>query len=924
MKSVGDSSPGVFSIDVYLRTVRAAISTGVALEQALEAFVPEQLREDVRARWDADRVTLEPVAVLSSGGPRKWFDEYDPADGYYWPRLREWLLLEKGRSESTIDALDTSTDKILSMLEDPRPSGPSGFQVRGLVIGYVQSGKTANFSALIAKAYDAGYRIVIVLSGLHNSLRRQTQLRLEDELGLVPATAERRGVGTAEPGREIVRMTGPEVWQDFHPGTVDPSLLQGTVPLILIMKKNASVLRRLVNWLEDRPPISPPVLVIDDEADQASINTGGNRQALDEIVDLQPEDIDAAADSMEAVSAQAQADEVDPSVINGLVRRLLHRLKRASYVGYTATPFANVLINHEALDREVAEDLYPRDFIVSLPQPHGYVGAERLFGRAALAGEGGRDVHGLDVIRRVGDHDARLLAPSRGAPPVDSLPRGLETALMDFVMAMAARDTRVAAAPASAMLVHGSQYTYQQDVIAALVRDRLAVLRQRWRYDQDNTRAEFEKRWLEEFEPVTRGVDESRVMQFSQIEDAVSRIFRTELPVLVLHNRSTDELDYERNPHLRAVVVGGNKLSRGLTIEGLLVSYYVRRANYFDTLLQMGRWFGYREDYVDLTRLWTTRDLTDRFRDLATAEEDLRREIRLYEVLGKTPRDFAPRIRAHETMRITARNRMGAAREISYDYSGILAQTILFRLHDRAWLQENLEATRAFLSSLGPPNAVGADGLPAWQDIDWRAIEQFLGGEQGYQTHEDSARSALQLREYIAAQAKHHELVRWRVAVRGRRALDPELGDEDLNIAAWGRVPCISRAREATSDASIGSLVNPATRGEPGGGDEEIGLTDEDRACAVAAAARGVSYSVALRQQRPPEEGLLLLYPISRWSRPRDVSANADRKKEPKRRLFDDPMREGLTVIGLAIAFPASDSLATVRYVVGSAGPVTG
>ena len=155
------------------------------------------------------------------------------------------------------------------------------------------------------------------------------------------------------------------------------------------------------------------------------------------------------------------------------------------------------------------------------------------------------------------------------------------------------------------------------------------------------------------------------------------------MPHPMLTDRADDELDYENHPNIRAIVVGGNKLSRGLTIEGLLVSYYVRPAGYFDTLLQMGRWFGYRQSYVDLTRLWTTEELRMRFRDLATAEESLRREIRLYDVLGKTPREFAPRIMAHATMQITARNRMGSAREVSTDYSGALVQTTLFRLRRR-------------------------------------------------------------------------------------------------------------------------------------------------------------------------------------------------------------------------------------------------
>ncbi len=793
------------------------------------------------------------------------------------------------------------------MLEDARTGGPEAFQVRGLVVGYVQSGKTANFSALAAKGVDAGYRIVIVLSGLHNSLRRQTQLRLEDELGLVPSQPGRPTVGLAEAGQEIVRMTGPETWADFHPGTADPSLLQGTVRLILVVKKNASVLRRLVKWLEDRQPIAPPVLVIDDEADQATINTGGNREPevpLEDLLDLSDEDVDGGTKS-----ESAQREETDPSVINGLIRRLLLRMNRAAYIGYTATPFANVLIDRDALDREVGADLYPADFIVSLPMPPGYVGTERLFGRSALAGEED-GLPPLDVIRRVPDHEADLLSSGRQAPPIDAIPPSLEMALLDFVLAMAARDTRLGGMPATSMLIHGSPYTYQQLALADQVRASLGVLRQHWRYDLATSRPRFVARWESEFQPLCAAMDPSRALTFEEIEPALNRNFRNELPVLVLNTRTQDELDYERQPDIRAVVVGGNKLSRGLTIEGLVVSYYVRPAIYFDTLLQMARWFGYREDYVDLTRLWTTDELRTRFRDLATAEEALRREIRLYDVLGKTPRDFAPRIMAHATMQITARNRMGSARELNVDYNGSLIQTINFQLRRRAWLEGNLAATRTFLSGIGPPNAVAQDGLPTWAEVDWRAVLNFL---ESYQTYAGASKVSSQLlREYIHAQAsKARELTRWWVSVRGRQSVDPVLGSENLAIPDWNDVACLNRARERDSEFSIGTLVNPVSRGATGG-DEEVGI----EAAAVAHAreysvTNDISYALSLRRQRSPDEGLLLIYPISRHSRPLRGDGHP---------LFDNLERDGETVIGIAMAFPFSDSEATVRYVVGSAG----
>ncbi len=177
-------------------------------------------------------------------------------------------------------------------------------------MGYVESGKTANFCALIAKAADVGYKLVIVLSGIHNSLRLQTQHRADRALGLDPS-----GVPEPEAGRRWIGLTTADLYGDFRPGTIDANVLQGNEHVLMVVKKNATVLRRLTRWMEHRAPTSLPVLIIDDEADQASINTGGNRPSLDEETDLGPEDVD----DLEA------EDELDPSVINRLVRTLVRK-----------------------------------------------------------------------------------------------------------------------------------------------------------------------------------------------------------------------------------------------------------------------------------------------------------------------------------------------------------------------------------------------------------------------------------------------------------------------------------------------------------------------------------------------------------------------------------------------------------------------
>lgn len=343
---------------------------GFTLEQALEE-VPEDLRARLRDLIESEaseRRFYRPGATLRRGGPKVWFESWDPAEGYHWPRLRSYLIDRKGWSPRDVEALDVSSDDVLKHLEDPRldaEQSKTAFRVQGLVLGYVQSGKTANFTSLIAKSADRGYRLIIVLSGIHNSLRSQTQRRLDLELGLV---ADPKGVGLPEDSQAWWRITSSELNGDFKPGTDAGPLQQGSRG-IMVVKKNATVLRRLVAWLEGRVPSDLPVLIIDDEADQASINTV-----------IGADEVDLGSDTGDVPASE----ELDPSTINGLIRELLGRFNRVSYVAYTATPFANVLIDPDVDSTRHGSDLFPNDFMISLPRPPAYVGAERLFGRPAL------------------------------------------------------------------------------------------------------------------------------------------------------------------------------------------------------------------------------------------------------------------------------------------------------------------------------------------------------------------------------------------------------------------------------------------------------------------------------------------------------------------------------------------------------------
>jgi hypothetical protein len=892
----------------YLRVVNTAVDSNVhgSFEDALTAIVPTNLRDAVRQlhQQQATQQIRRVRGVSAEGGPKSWFDDWDPAGGYYWPRQRQYLLDQVGRSPEAVEATDDDSDRVLSYLEDPRETGPGAFGTRGLVIGHVQSGKTENFSALIAKAADVGYQVVIVLSGVHNGLRQQTQRRLERELGLENVTP---GVGQPTPGLRWNNPTTADLDGDFVPGTSDPSILQGNEKVIFIVKKWHTVLARLVKFVREADvPAGLPVLIIDDEADQASVNTGGNRQPLPDLIDAEEPPVNLE-------------NETDPSRTNRLIRELLGLFGRVAYVAYTATPFANVLIDHRAEDREVYEDLYPKDFMLTLfPRPE-YVGAARLFGRDSLDGtpEGTQD--GLDVIRFVPDFDLPMVTP-QGVKLQDflpSVPPSLEQAIVDWLLATAGMLARADGDRPSAMLIHVHQRTDVQNALAPQVAEVVREIRNSWRYDKDGPlRGEMSARWDEDFRTVTRRIDAARDMPFEGVEEHIDRLLKEGVPVLALNSKSDAVLDYEQDPNIKAVLIGGNRLSRGMTLEGLMVSYYVRETPYMDTLLQMGRWFGYREWYVDLTRLWTTPELASWFRDIALREDELREQILQAERDHLTPLQVGPRIRSHPAMMVTAQNKMGAGRQERLSYAGRMIQTTRFRLDQREWLEQNLASARDLLAALGEPGR-DESGVPLWAGVPWELVHGFL---LAYKTVQDrTSFDAEAAARYVEAQVGHNELVSWKVAIATQTRLNERLGSVNLAVVGMGEVNTISRTRLNSDKNSIGVLTNPANRaGATRQGDEEIGLSDEAILHARQEFADGRYERIrsALLAQRPPSEGLLLIYPISRYSQPRSGS-------DTRLALFEHPDDEGETVIGAALAFPPSDSAATVEYVAGSVAQET-
>ena len=865
-----------------LGIVRLLVSSGVNREDAINnPAIPSELKQlilDMLAR--EENIILEPARMLVSGERRnEWLNQKDRSSWYYWPTLRTYLLGHKNWSSASARSLDETTDRILMQMEDP---STERFDVRGLVVGYVQSGKTANYTALMAKAVDVGYRLVIVLSGIDNGLRRQTQIRLNKEL--VGYTDDRLDSVPLPPmEKQWVQFTTEELGGDFQRGYANYATLLGTQPILLVIKKWGSVLRKLIAWLETAPEEvrrAMPVLMIDDEADLASVDTRGSYQLENDPL---PDDYE------------------EPSVINGLIRELLKIFQRRVYVAYTATPFANILIPHDTFDPQVESDLYPKDFIVDLPKAEGYFGAEELFGRRdSITGE---EVGGLDVVRHVPSDEYIDLREG-------FLPASLETAMLDFVLAGAGRAQRGQANLPCTMLLHGSQLVIKQKEMTDLVSRRFSEFRDEWRYQRNyGIRQRLMDRWQQEFRPIIQLNHPERDVPYDQIEPYIGSFFEA-IGVREINSRTGEVLDYEHEPGLKAIAVGGNRLSRGLTLEGLLVSYFFRPSITYDTLMQMGRWFGFRGGYEDLTRIYMTSWIAGWFSDLALAEHELRQDIRRYEAEFVTPTELGVRIVKHPAMLVTSRLKQRHARSliVEQSYSNQVMQTIHFpfqKLEDlQQLLEHNFASSRTFLGNLPAP--VWEIQGPVWKDVNPSFILDYL---QNYRVDQEGRNISIPLiTTYIQRQNEIGELINWTVAIRGREIPDLVLGQVEMGLGKT--IPMIGRNRLAGDPTSLGVITNP--------GDEQIGLSEEQHARA-AELEQGVEQPLganpAGRLVREPTNGLLIIYPVSRFS------GHERQPRQSRRPIYDDPSAPGCNdVLCIAISFPKSANALSIvgEYVLGT------
>lgn len=814
---------------------------GKSVEQAVEeAGVPMHLREQVTKYFAPPLDIVSPDMIVNSQNIPRCNPGTDSLQQYFGA-FQRFLIDERRWPKATVSTLsETSLDLVRRL---PKPDAIGTFQGRGLVVGYIQSGKTANMAALMARAADEGYKLFIVLGGFWKDLRAQTQRRLDQEVvGESDDPADGPYVQHDAAIPKWVRLTQSGLEGDFRAG---PNDLNPQTPKLAVIKKNKRI-DSLVRWLEKSPvPLSElPAIIIDDEADQGSIDTNYGR--FDE-----------------------DGEPIDPSRTNSRIRELLRLLPKCVYIGFTATPFANVLI-----DSSVEDDLYPRDFIATLPEPPGYFGPRKLFGLGMEPSDLSpipSHKTPIDLIRHIGEDD--LDALDKVILSGGSCPEMLSNALLSFILSSCGRLARGHDRHHFSMLVHTSHRTQPHHIFADTIDQELQLLRNAAirpkSFPEIMSRAQ--KMWELDFQRVTaEQKDPDLVMyDFDTIWKFAESLTKS-VEIKVVNSDSDDELDYTGHPK-RYIVVGGNRLSRGLTLEGLCVSVFTRDANQYDTLLQMGRWFGYRPQYYDLTRIFVEAQLSERFAELARVEEELRADLSKYaqQPDPPTPLQLKPIIRSHPTMAVTSRMKMGAGRPVYISFQNTIQQTVAFPIENKSLLRKNLEAAQAFISGLPDgKQSVSDEGAHIWTDVPSPFVLEFLQAYEFSREARDVNRQ--NLASYISRQNNRKELTLWDIVVpRGNPKLEPFKWTKEILTRKIIRIPMTTR--------SVRVLSSPS----------DIKSWQE----------------ITGRDMKDPTRGCLMLYLIDRES-----GLGGDIK-------FFQNLSDAEDILGLVLIFPESQSHETIEYI---------
>lgn len=791
-------------------------------------------------------------------------------DPFYWDRYQTELH-KQGWAPKVVTALDKVTGEILDLMGNP--NGEDGWPRRGLVMGDVQSGKTSNYTGLICKAADAGYKLVILLTGTLESLRRQTQERLDsgfvglDSSGVVNRNRHHRkiGVGLINGARDAAVFTS--TIGDFKTATVNQlgfRLKNYSEPVLLVVKKNKRILENLTDWLitfnaNHGGRINLPLLVIDDEADNASVNTN---------------------------PAKATA-------INGGIRSLLKVFPRSSYVGFTATPFANVFINPDTTDAIDGDDLFPRDFIYALDAPTNYVGARQIFGDDSL----------LDCLRHINDADICFPRGQKSDSTIDGVPPSMIEAVGCFLVVNAIMDLRKGLPRHRSMLINVSHFTLIQNQVKDAIFELLRKMQEDIRnYASLSTNEALKNATLATLHGIFDSEYSGSGVSWTEVQSALTA---ATLPIEV---RSVNQksgaasLDYSlyKQNGLRVIAVGGNSLARGLTLEGLCVSYFHRGTQMYDALLQMGRWFGYRPGYEDLFRIWITEESANWYSHVSEATDELRSEIRRMQVSRLKPVDFGLRVRAHpDSLLITARNKMRDSEEIEHLMSISnegLESTRLLR--DPNVIIGNFKAAQRLVEQVllaGIANSTSRE-YPLWVGVDKVLIVEFL---RKFDSHPLNLKLQTSALANFIESSNDEKLLKWDVSIPS---------GSELEYSLIPGVDVRRRKRKILVEPEKRSLLINAKKMRVGSpADEKAGLsavevTTAETSFMAAPENKGKTTVPSSAYRKIRTKPLLILHVL------KPVEGDGDGEK-------DYPLPEGCTLVALGLSFPELELASqSIRY----------
>ncbi|MFB6343861.1 Z1 domain-containing protein [Saccharicrinis sp. FJH62] len=741
-------------------------------------------KEELLAQLESDFGVRDPKATQLTDDVEPWLYKTQ-IDYKYWSRYESLIRVEK--PSFPIIGLDDKTNQILDNCMNPKTSG--SWASKGMVVGNVQSGKTANYIGLVNKALDAGYKLVVVFAGIHNTLRAQTQDRIDEgiigrkSVDLIQKRPTNKyGVGyfSKENTKPIYAYTSTPYFvregaKAMKHGDFDINKarelnvpIDGDSPTILVIKKNKAILENLITWLapfcnsniDGVNKISGiPLFVIDDEADNASVNSG---------------------------------DKYDIKTINKLIRTLINLFNQSTFIGYTATPYANLFIPEDWVEEQmvnikghnfqIGPDIFPRNFIVNIHPPSNYVGALNIFGfENPITGE---IKEPLDLIRIVNDQEpcfpTKLNSNNKDNIPEDifDLPYSLKEAVKSFILSCAIREVRGQTKKDNSMLIHVARYVKWIDRVASIVNELMYDYKNQIKSKQGFLLEELKQLFLTDFEPTTIDVKQNlnytdpkiSTCSWSDVEKRL-RFVAERIKVKAVHG-SKKGLEYEDygdinyndyDEGLYVIAVGGDKLARGLTLEGLTISYFLRTSRMYDALMQMGRWFGYRPGYVDLCRLYTTEEIRLWYRHITMATEDMRADFDEMVQYKMKPYEYQLKVMSHPGMlSITSANKMREHTKLTVGYSGKLIQTYSFSKSNE-YLQNNWNSFNSFIKQLASPKKNRVSNRIKdlfWENINSKFIIEFINSYMS-----DQPLRLDTITSYIVLQNNTGKLLDWDVSI---------------------------------------------------------------------------------------------------------------------------------------------------------------